>query len=72
MTVSMTISIENLPERFILEDQEGRLIGEAMPTLNRQDGYSAHAALAEDITCICFIPVYRDGTRGEELFNVAW
>ena len=72
MTVSMTITIENLPERFILEDQEGRLIGEAMPTQNRQGGYSAHASLSEDITCICFIPVYRDGTRGEELFNVAW
>ncbi|MEG1012682.1 MAG: hypothetical protein RSI33_00380 [Clostridia bacterium] len=72
LTVSMTMNVENLPEKFILENEAGELIGEAMPILNQRSSYSAYTVLLNDITCISFIPVYNNGSRGEELFNVAW
>lgn len=64
--------MKNAPLSFLLTDENNQPLGEATTFKNKPGNYEMQGELPENVTCICFIPVYSDGSRGEELFNIAW
>lgn len=65
-----TITLENAPSYFILTSLDNKVLGKAMAVEPLH--YELQGTLTKEVTCVRFVPVYNDGTYGDELFNIAW
>lgn len=72
LTLAMTVYMDVMPAYFLLTDEYGIQLGIASKAENMPGAYSMQGELPSSTSCIRFIPVPDDGTRGDELFNVAW